>query len=56
MNELGIIRTQTGSTIDQKVVAAAWDALCDTTLLTVTNVSPVYRRLRWRDKDSVTVD
>jgi hypothetical protein len=28
----GMIRTQMGSTIDQKMVAIAWDALYDTTL------------------------
>jgi hypothetical protein len=28
---LGMIRTQVGSTIDQKMVAVAWEALNDTT-------------------------
>jgi hypothetical protein len=32
VEELGMIRTQMGSTKDQKIVAVAWYALCDTTL------------------------
>jgi hypothetical protein len=32
VHELGMIRTQMGGKIDQKMVAAAWDALYDTTL------------------------
>jgi hypothetical protein len=31
MDKLRIIRTQMGITIDQKMVAVAWDALYDTT-------------------------
>jgi hypothetical protein len=31
VDESGMIRTQMGSTIDQKMVAVAWDALYDTT-------------------------
>jgi hypothetical protein len=32
LDESTMIRTQMGDTIDQKMVAAAWDALYDTTL------------------------
>jgi hypothetical protein len=32
VDESGIIRTEMGSTVDQKMVAAAWDALYNTTL------------------------
>jgi hypothetical protein len=31
VDESGMIRTEMGSTVDQKVVAVAWDALYDTT-------------------------
>jgi hypothetical protein len=36
VDESRMIRTQMGSTIDQKVVAVAWGALYDTTPVTVT--------------------
>jgi hypothetical protein len=32
VDELGMIRTQMGSTVDQNLVAVAWDVLYDTTL------------------------
>jgi hypothetical protein len=31
VDESGMIRTQLGSTVDQKMIAVAWDALYDTT-------------------------
>jgi hypothetical protein len=31
LGELGMIRTHMGSTVDQKMVPVAWDALYDTT-------------------------
>jgi hypothetical protein len=31
VDESGVITTQMESTIDQKMIAVAWDALCDTT-------------------------
>jgi hypothetical protein len=31
VDESGMIRTEMGSTVDQKVIAVAWDALYDTT-------------------------
>jgi hypothetical protein len=32
VDESGMVRTQMGSTVDQKVVAVAWDALYETSL------------------------
>jgi hypothetical protein len=37
MDELGMISTRVGSTIDHKMVALAWDTLYNTTPITVTS-------------------